>query len=64
MKYITQAGDAWDLLSYQFYGSERFTPQLINANLQHVKTFIFKAGVELNVPTINQTTSKVLPPWR
>ena len=62
--YRTKAGDMWDALSFNFYGSCRYTEQLIDANRKHIETFIFKAGVELIIPDVETTTASKLPPWR
>ena len=51
MKTITTVqGDTWDKIAYQQLGSTDYTDQLINANLEHLGTFIFPAGVTLRLP--------------
>ena len=62
--YITKAGDAFDSIAFEQLGSERLTPQLIDANPAHVKTFIFPAGVELVLPEIISTLEGDLLPWK
>ena len=65
MTYTTVSQDTWDLIAYEQLGSERHTPALIEANLEHVDKFIFRAGIELALPTITQTQSTGrLPPWK
>lgn len=65
MTYTTKDGDLWDLIAYQQLGSERYVERLINANRQHVSTVIFRAGVELTLPDIEQEQRvSRLPPWR
>ena len=64
MTYTTKSGDSFDLISYQQLGSEKFTPQLIAANPKHVATFIFGAGVELIIPTIETQVTTRKPPWK
>lgn len=65
MQYITKAGDTFDLIAFQQLGSERYVERLINANRQHVSTVIFRAGVELTLPEIEQEQRvSRLPPWR
>ena len=63
-KYRTVSGDLWDLISYQQMGDCRHVEKLINANRDKVSTFIFKAGVELNIPEVVTTKVASLPPWR
>lgn len=63
-KYRTVSGDLWDLISYQQMGDCRHMEKLINANRDKVATFVFKAGVELNIPEVVTTQVTKLPPWR
>ena len=62
--YRTKSGDTWDLISYQQLGSCLWVEALINANRDKVRTFIFRAGVELNLPEVVTTQTAKLPPWR
>ena len=65
MIYTTKQGDLWDLIAYQQLGSCKFVDRLIDANRQHVLTVIFRAGVELTLPEIEQEQRTAsLPPWR
>lgn len=65
MTYTTKQGDTFDLIAYQQLGSERYVERLINANRQHVSTVIFRAGVELTLPEIEQEQRVAkMPPWR
>ncbi len=61
--YKTIAGDSWDLIAFKVLGSEKYAPDLINANPDYVQTFIFKAGEELNIPEIETPKQSVLP-WK
>ena len=63
-KYFTKAGDQFDLIAFQQLGSCRYTEKLINENREHVETFIFNAGVELNIPDVESAQITRLPPWR
>ena len=63
-KYRTVSGDMWDLISYQQLGDCKHVETLINANRDKVSTFVFKAGVELNIPEVVNTKVAQLPPWR
>ena len=62
--YKTTQGDTWDMIAYKQLGRTNYTDQLICANLEHVGTLIFRAGVTLNLPEITDTTSWNLPPWK
>ena len=65
MTYKTAQGDCWDFISYKVYGTEKYLVELMKANLNHIETIVFDAGVELNVPTIEPTTKAIrLPAWR
>ena len=64
-KYQTVAGDVWDLIAFKTLGASRHVETLINVNREHINTFIFKAGIELNIPDVtSETSAKVnAPPW-
>lgn len=62
--YRTIQGDTWDLIAYRQLGSTDYTDQLITANLEHVGTLIFQAGVTLVLPQITDKPSWSLPPWK
>lgn len=64
MIYTTKSGDMWDLIAYQQLGDCRYTQNLVNANREYIDTFIFRAGVELELPKIEKATTKGLPPWK
>ena len=63
-KYTTQSGDCFDSIAFKFYGDSRFVEDLMNANRQYIKTFIFSAGVELNIPDVSHETKIKTPPWK
>ncbi len=62
--YITKQGDTWDMIAYKQLGSTDYTDQLMGANLEHVGTFLFPAGVSLRLPEIKEKPSGNLPPWK
>lgn len=64
MTYVTKSGDTWDAIAFKVYGDCRYTENLINANRDHITTFIFSAGVILKIPAITKSQSKTLPPWK
>ena len=64
-KYVTVQGDMWDSIAYKVLGSVNYTDALINANLEHRKVYVFSAGVELNIPEVEDVaTGNNLPPWK
>lgn len=62
--YTTKQGDTWDLIAYQQLGSTNYTDQLVDANVEHVGTLLFPAGVTLRLPEIVEKTDRNLPPWK
>lgn len=62
--YITSQGDTWDMISYKVYGNEKHVDKLIQANLLHKETIIFKANVKLNIPEVQTIQQSSLPPWK
>lgn len=62
--YRTSAGDMWDEIAFKQMGSTLHTERLINANREHIETFVFRAGVELQIPEVPTTRTVKLPPWR
>ena len=63
MEYVTKSGDCWDSIAYEVYGSCKYVEDLINANREHIETFIFSAGVTLKVPQVEKSKSQTKPPW-
>ena len=65
MKYTTIQGDMWDSIAYKVLGDVSYTDALMNANLQYRKTYVFSAGIELDIPDIeDKVKSNNLPPWK
>ena len=64
MKYITKSGDSFDSIAYKFYKDSRYIDALINANRQYISTFIFSAGVELEIPEVDTVKKVKTPPWK
>ena len=63
--YTTRKNDMWDLISFRLSGSSEQTPALMLANPEYSETFIFPAGVVLNVPEFDSIMDiDTLPPWR
>lgn len=65
MTYTTVQGDMWDSIAKSQYGDTKYTDVLINANSQYRMVFIFSAGIELDVPEVeDKIKSDDLPPWK
>lgn len=54
----------WDGIAQSQLGSTSHTDRLMNANLKHLKYYLFPAGVVLNLPEITVNASSMLPPWK
>lgn len=64
-KYVTCAGDMWDLIAFNELGSCNYVEALINANRQYIDVYIFDSGAELVIPDVDeQKKTKKLPAWR
>lgn len=65
MIYKTVQGDMWDSIAYKLYGDVNRVDVLIAANPQYRKIYIFSAGIELEIPDIEENmTPNGLPPWK
>jgi phage tail protein X len=63
--YTTKSGDTWDLIAFQKLGNCKYTAQLMDVNRDKLSYTVFPAGVALNLPEIEQETTKLkLPAWR
>lgn len=65
LEYITEAGDTFDSLAFQFYYDEMQASEIIKANPDYCDVLIFEDAVKLKIPVFdNVTTPDTLPPWR
>ena len=65
MTYITKQGDMWDSIAHSQLGDVKYTDVLIDANHEHIDTFIFPSGVELVIPEVAEAvTESDMPPWK
>ena len=68
MTYITKSGDMFDSIAFNQLGSESFTGDVINSNLDYKDTVVFDSGVELVIPDVVTSADTgiddSLPPWR
>lgn len=65
VKYITQAGDQWDIIAKNVYGEEDKADILMAANFPLLDIFQFDAGIEIECPElVVETTNESMPLWR
>ena len=65
--YTTKQGDMWDSIALSQYGSISDVDTLMMANTKYIGTYIFPAGVVLEIPEIedDDAISRAdLPPWQ
>jgi phage tail protein X len=67
-KYTTSAGDTWDKIALNVYGSERYAEYLManNQDIDLLSTAIFDPGVTISTPSLTAEAAgkQTLPPWR
>ena len=61
--YRTMSGDTWDLIAYKTLGDGMLMDKLIAANVRYCETFVFSAGIVLDIPELDAETSDLNPPW-
>jgi len=61
--YTTQSGDMWDLIAYRQTGNLEQMENIMKANPEYTSTYIFPAGVVLNIPDPSPV-NVALPPWK
>lgn len=62
--YVTTQGETWDTISLDFYGTPYRIKELIDCNRDYSDVLIFEAGVELNIPILDEKASGTLAPWK
>lgn len=62
-EYKTQKGDTWDMLSLLAYDSEYYLQELLKANPEYRKVFIFDEGIVLKIPLIEIDEAEDVPEW-
>lgn len=64
--YTTKQGDMWDTIALSQYGTISYVDKLMMANTQHIGTYIFPAGVVLDIPELDtdEIEESNLPPWK
>lgn len=63
-QYTTISGDMWDKIAYEQMGSVLYLDKLMKANVKHAATIVFRAGVVLTIPAIENEVDMQLPPWK
>ena len=62
---MTVEGDTFDGLALEFYNDEMQASMIMSANPDHCATLIFEAGVQLQIPIVEDVAlPETLPPWR
>lgn len=62
--YSTVSGDTFDIIAQKELGDSKLAGLIMEANIEHIKTIVFSAGVELSVPDVPENLSSNLPPWK
>ena len=64
--YTTKQGDMWDIIAQSQYGTISVVDKLMMANTQHIGTYIFPAGIVLDIPELDtdEIEESNLPPWK
>lgn len=62
--YYTEAGDTWDKIAYEQYGSEKYMEQLILANWDKLDVLVFSEGEEIILPELTDKELDDTPVWR
>jgi phage tail protein X len=66
VRYTTKSGDTFDIIAKENLGKEKYAKELMQANKEYIEFVIFPAGIELELPEIDEESSsgKQAPPWR
>lgn len=62
--YTTIQGDAWDLIAYRLFGSEKYMKNLIEANWDYSDVLVFSSGTILNIPELPEEVDETATIWR
>ena len=63
--YTCRAGESWDLLAGQAYGTETMASVIISANPDLADVVLFDGGEVIDLPLVDRVESPdTLPPWR
>lgn len=65
MEYVTEYGDTFDSMAFQFYYDEKMSSEIILANPDYADVLIFEDSVTLQIPVFDASDMpETLPPWR
>jgi phage tail protein X len=63
--YTTKQGDMWDYIAWIVYGDYNLVRILMEANPQHLETYMFSQGEKVWCPYISETEEdSEEPDWR
>jgi phage tail protein X len=66
--YVSIQGDVWDMIAIRCYGRQRGNEhlmyRLLEENYYLKEVVIFPAGIAVNVPAADVTTTIPLVPWK
>lgn len=62
--YTTISGDMWDQIAYKQMGSVLYTDKLMKANAEYAAIVVFRAGVVITIPEVEDRQNTELPPWK
>lgn len=63
--YTTVQGDKWDSVCFKEFGSTEHVDRLMMLNLEHIRYYVFPAGIVLELPEVSaEDSSYTLPPWK
>ena len=62
--YTTKQGDTWDGIAYSELGSCKHVSALMRRNGKHLHYLSFPAGIELELPELEDRPDAALPPWK
>ena len=63
-QYSTKQNDTFDKIALYFYGEEKLSTFLIDANPQYSNVIIFDEGVKLYLPRLELIEAETLPKWK
>lgn len=67
LEHLTQDGDRWDLLAWQYYGDATAYAGIIGANAHAGFGAVLGGGIRLLIPVIEAPMTAApagLPPWK
>lgn len=62
--YKTILGDEWDMISFKVYGTDKLVGTLMKANAKYAGVHKFEAGIEIEVPKVEEKKKVKKAPWK